>query len=162
MFAVSDQVRMFLATVLTGVILAAAFDWHRAWRAALRPRGWGAHALDFAFVPLGALIVAGGLLAANWGDLRAYAFAGLALGAWAYARLASPILLPVEVGAARHTLAAGRAMVRLALWPYRLGRRAGAGAMRLGHRAAGLSRRVAGKLPKLPRWPSRPTPPPDD
>jgi spore cortex biosynthesis protein YabQ len=158
LFAVSDQLRMFLATVLTGVILAAAFDWHRAWRAVLRPRGWRGHLLDACFVPVGACIVAGGLLAANWGDLRAYALGGLALGAWAYARLASPVVQPVEQASIRGTLAAGRAAVRLALWPYRLGRRTAGGLRRAGLGAAGAARRLAGWAKS--RLPRRPTPPP--
>ncbi len=175
---------MFLATALTGVILAGAFDWHRAWRAVLRPRGWGGHALDLVFVPVGAVIVAGGLLAANWGDLRAYAFGGLILGAWAYVRLASPVLLPVERATAGWTLAAGRAAWRAALWPVRLGRASASRAGRLARGAEATARRAAGwaqrqrprvrqglqarrprmpRMPRLLRLPGRrrgPTPPP--
>ncbi len=178
MYTVADQIRMFLATALTGVILAAAFDWHRAWRAVLRPRGWYGHALDLAFVPFGASIVAGGLLAANWGDLRAYAFCGLVLGAWAYVRLASPVLLPVERATAGWTLAAGRAAWHAVLWPVRAGQVAVTGAERLAQGAGASARRAAGwagrqgprlaeqvraRRPRFPRRPWRrrpPTPPP--
>jgi spore cortex biosynthesis protein YabQ len=164
LFAVAQQLRMFLATALTGVVLAAAFDWHRAWRAALRPRGWRGHVLDLAFVPVGACIVAGGLLAANWGDLRAYAFAGLALGAWAYARLASPVLLAVDVAVVRATLAAGHALLRLLTWPYRVGRRAAGGAGRVGRGVLGRARRMGAGVRSLARragsWLPRPPKPP--
>jgi spore cortex biosynthesis protein YabQ len=136
LFAVTTQAGMFLATALTGVVLAAAFDWLRVWRAVLRPRGAWAHLLDAAFLPVGALVVAGGLLLANWGELRAYALAGIALGAWAWARLGSPLVLPLERAVAAGLLAAGRGLARAVTWPAR--------------RAWRLVRRLARRRPPAP------------
>lgn len=126
MLPTSVHLAMFAITVLTGAILGAAFDWHRAWCATLRLHGWAAHAWDAAFVPIAAVIVGIGILAATWGELRAFTFLGLGVGAWIYARLASPVLLPLATGITRGTWAAATACARAATWPWRLGSKAAA------------------------------------
>ncbi len=83
------QVDTFFITVATGMFLGLVFDFYRVLRAFYRPR-WLLTALaDLAYwlFATGAVFLA--LLYGNWGELRLYAFIGLALGAFGYHRLLS-------------------------------------------------------------------------
>lgn len=85
----------FVVAALTGVAAGLMADAHRALSRAVRLPRYGRHALDVLLVCTLTPLVAVGLLAANWGQLRAYPLAALLAGFGLYLLLGSPFLLPV-------------------------------------------------------------------
>ena len=110
---------VFVLAALTGVALGLAFDGYRGIRRVLRPPRTLGHLLDFVVVLLLLPVAAAGLLAANWGQVRAYPVAGLLLGGAAYLGLGSPVILPVWTATLRGMLRGGAATLALASWPIR-------------------------------------------
>lgn len=104
----------FAVGALTGVALGLLLDAYRAVCRAFRPARLAHHVLDVGLVAAALPVVAGGMLAANWGALRVYPLLAFALGATLYLTLASPLLLPAAVWTitrvARWSVAIGRAV----------------------------------------------------
>lgn len=112
----------FVTAALLGVVLGLFADAYRGLRRSVGPGAVAGAILDVAFVLAMMPVVAGGLLLANWGEMRAYPLLGLGGGLAAYFLLASPIVLPASTWSF-HTLATGvRAVGRTALWPVRAAR----------------------------------------
>ena len=109
----------FAVAALTGVALGLMLDGYRALRRALRPARLLGHFLDVALVAGAVPVLAGGMLAANWGELRVYPVLALALGGALYLALASPVLLPVAVWGIRVVVRAVVAVVRAVTAPFR-------------------------------------------
>jgi spore cortex biosynthesis protein YabQ len=129
------QVYAFLVMVLTGVAVGVCFDLYRSVRGVVRPRRPVARDLgDLAFSLVAFLLVAAGLFLSNWGELRLYAFAGLAAGAALYFELASETVLAVARGvlilAGRGLRRGGRLAFRAATWPWRTAQRLAASVLR--------------------------------
>ena len=104
------QIETFVITVATGMFLGLAFDFYRVLRALYRPR-WLLTALaDLCYwlFATGAVFLA--LLFGNWGELRLYAFIGLALGALGYYRLLSRRAVHLLTGLLRLAAGAVRAV----------------------------------------------------
>ncbi len=83
------QVETFVITVVTGMFLGLVFDFYRVLRALYRPHRLLTALADLAYWLLATGLVFLALLFGNWGELRLYAFIGLALGALGYYRLLS-------------------------------------------------------------------------
>ncbi|HWQ62635.1 MAG TPA: spore cortex biosynthesis protein YabQ [Negativicutes bacterium] len=104
------QVETFVITVATGVFLGLAFDFYRVLRALYRPR-WLLTALaDLVYWLFATGVVFLALLYGNWGELRLYAFIGLALGALGYYRLLSRTAVHLLTGLLRLVAGAVRAV----------------------------------------------------
>jgi len=110
---------VFVVAALTGVTLGLCLDAYRALRVLLRPPRWLGHVLDGLFVAGALPVVAIGLLAANWGEVRAYPLAGLLLGGALYLVCGSPVVLPAATGTLRIGLRVLRAVVAGVSWPVR-------------------------------------------
>ncbi len=105
-----SQIETFVITVATGIFLGVAFDFYRVLRGLYRP-----HWLLTALADLGYWLFATGvvflaLLFGNWGELRLYAFIGLALGAFGYFRLLSRRAVRLLAGLLRLAAGAVRAV----------------------------------------------------
>ncbi len=108
------QVETFVITVATGALLALVFDFYRVLRALYRPHWLLTAAADLAFWLLATGVVFAALLVGNWGELRLYAFIGLAAGAFGYYRLLSRRAVRALTGMMRLATGAVRA-VRMAV-----------------------------------------------
>jgi len=91
------QIYRLLVMTAAGMGMGFGFDVFRAWRGVARPRGWAVHLSDLVFFCFTSVFLAVALVYGNWGELRLYVGAGLALGAVMYFRLGSPLLLAVLV-----------------------------------------------------------------
>jgi|GEM_PF-3844398 len=120
----------FVVAALTGVAVGMVTDAYRALAQALRPPRPARHALDVLFVVVLTPIVAAGLLASNWGALRVYPLAALALGFGLYLALGSPLVLPFLCWLAAGVVGALTGLGRLAAWPVKRLRAAAARVIR--------------------------------
>lgn len=87
------QFYAFFTVVLCGVALAFLFDLLRVARGYFRPNRWLAALADLLFWLAATAAVAGGLLAANWVELRFYVVVGILIGIGLYHWLASDIVV---------------------------------------------------------------------
>jgi hypothetical protein len=146
------QAASFAFLFLTGCVAGIGVDLHRGLLGALRPRRpWRDLADGLCAASAGALLAAG-MLAATWGELRLYALLAIAAGLSAYFALASPLLLPATV----RSVAVGRRVVRRVA---RAATRVGAGAARRATRAVHRVRAALRGAFALRRSPP-PAPPP--
>jgi spore cortex biosynthesis protein YabQ len=83
------QIGTFVITVATGVFLGLVFDFYRVLRALFRLRRLWTALADLVYWLFATVAFFLALLLGNWGELRLYAFIGLAFGAFAYFRLLS-------------------------------------------------------------------------
>jgi spore cortex biosynthesis protein YabQ len=102
------QIGTFAITVATGALLGLVFDFYRVLRALYRPPQMVTALADLAYWLLATGLVFLALLFGNWGELRLYAFIGLALGALGYYRLLSRQAVRLLVGLLRALAAAAR------------------------------------------------------
>lgn len=109
----------FVVAALTGVVCGLMLDAYRGLRRVAAPPAWLGHALDALFVAAVLPVVAAGMLGANWGELRVYPLAGLALGLALYLALGSPVLLPAGTATLRVAVRAVAAAVAALTWPVR-------------------------------------------
>jgi spore cortex biosynthesis protein YabQ len=91
----------FAVLALTGCAAGLSFDLYRALRGAFPPGRWLGHVLDAAYGLGATLLVATGLLAAAWGEIRLYTLLALGTGGAAYFSLASPTVRPLSLRLAR-------------------------------------------------------------
>jgi len=77
---ITYQINAFIVTIVLGMFIGLAFDFFRVIRSFLRLSRSVLFFGDFIFWLIMTLIVFLGLLASNWGEVRAYVFIGLALG----------------------------------------------------------------------------------
>lgn len=84
----------FAFLALTGTAVGLSFDLYRAMRGVRRWPAAPSVAADVAYGLCAGILVAGGLLAATWGEIRAYTVIALTLGGAGYFMLASPAVLP--------------------------------------------------------------------
>ncbi len=85
----NGQIETFVITVVTGMALGLVFDFYRVLRALYRPHWLLTTLADLAYWLLATGLVFLALLFGNWGELRLYAFIGLAFGALGYYRFLS-------------------------------------------------------------------------
>lgn len=85
----NQQFLTFAVMVATGAIVGLIFDFYRIIHKLTRPRQFVTHVTDLLFWLAAAVIIFCALLIANWAELRAYVFIGLAGGAFLYFRLLS-------------------------------------------------------------------------
>lgn len=96
MTGVAHELAMFLATVLSGMVLGLLYDIHRALthpprpRRRLRPRQFVLDILFWLVVTPLAFVL---LVVASLGQLQWHVYLGLAVGLGLYAALGSPLLL---------------------------------------------------------------------
>lgn len=113
MVVVGDDLYAFSVMILAGVGLGFSFDLYRALHLPPRRtrgiRRLGHFLLDVAYGLTAGLWLAAWVVVANWGQLRWYILAGVALGAWTYMYLGSPLVRQVMRATGK---AAGR-LVRL-------------------------------------------------
>lgn len=88
MSALELQLYVFALMLLTGMALGLIFDIYRVLRGLIRLRGLVGDVGDLLVWLLVAPLILVGVLLASWGELRAYIFIGLALGAGLYFFLA--------------------------------------------------------------------------
>ncbi|OIQ10274.1 spore cortex biosynthesis protein YabQ [Neomoorella thermoacetica] len=84
MIPVLDQWQIFLALAGAGMVLAFAFDCYRVGRYFWRPRSLATMVGDALFWLLFTLLTFILLMLINWGEVRAYTFLALVLGALLY------------------------------------------------------------------------------
>jgi len=89
------QFYAFFTVVLCGVTLALLFDLLRVARGFLRPSRLQAAIADLLFWLVATSAVTGGLLAANWAELRFYVLVGILFGLGLYYWLASKTVVLV-------------------------------------------------------------------
>lgn len=104
------QIGTFVITVVTGMLLGLAFDFYRVLRALFRPHWLLTSLADLAYWLFATGVVFLALLLGNWGELRLYAFIGLALGALGYYRLLSRQAVRMLAGLLRLVVGAVRAV----------------------------------------------------
>jgi len=114
---VGDDLYAFSVMTLAGMGLGLSFDLYRAVRYLGRVRGGLSFLFDLGYGLAAGVWLAGCLVAANWGQLRWYAFAGVVLGAWAYSYLGSPLVRYVLRTTGRALRRAGRRLARLVIRP---------------------------------------------
>lgn len=85
----SEQALTFVVTIAIGALLGILFDFYRVVHGLIRPRAVFTSVTDFIYWVVATAIIFFGLLASNWGELRAYVFIGLCGGAIIYFRLLS-------------------------------------------------------------------------
>lgn len=85
----SGQALTFAVTIAIGALLGILFDFYRVVQGLIRPRAVFTSVTDFIYWVVATVIIFFGLLASNWGELRAYVFIGLCGGAIIYFRLLS-------------------------------------------------------------------------
>mgnify|MGYP000976646407 CR=1 FL=1 len=76
----------FAITLVNGAILCLLFDFYQIGRRTLRLRAGLTMAGDILYWLVATIIVYGGLLVGNWGELRLYVWLALGCGALAYHR----------------------------------------------------------------------------
>lgn len=140
------QVVAAVVALLTGVALGLVVDGRRALQVVGRPGRWTGHALDVAAVAAMTPLVAAGLVAADWGALRFFILAAMAVGLWLYLAWGSPLLLPLAVCGLRLVVRGARGGARLLAGPPRVALRAARRPVRrlgifAGRAARGLWRR---------------------
>lgn len=85
------QLFAFLLLVAVGIGVGFLFDVFRVWRRLLYRGRWVQAAGDLVFLALAGVLLAGGLVLANWGELRVFVLLGLMAGLGLYFRLASAV-----------------------------------------------------------------------
>ncbi len=95
MDALSTQLYAFGIVMLAGISLGILFDCFRVIRGLLRPGLLSTPLLDLLFWALAAPVLILYLLLANWGELRGYVAAALALGFFFYKILLGQTVLSV-------------------------------------------------------------------
>lgn len=103
----SEQSLTFAVTIAIGALLGILFDFYRVVLGRVRPRAIFTSVSDFIYWIVATIIVFGGLIASNWGELRAYVFIGLFGGAIIYFKLLS-----------RHITAFFIRFITLAIWAF--------------------------------------------
>ena len=76
----ANQAYIFLATVYVGLLLGLIYDVYRAFRMIIKPGKWFVAVLDLSFWVFAAFLSFFMLFRINGGEIRLYAFIGLALG----------------------------------------------------------------------------------
>lgn len=76
----TNQAYIFLATVYVGLLLGLVYDIYRAARIIMNPGKWFVAIMDLSFWILAAFMTFYTLYKVNSGEIRLYAFIGLALG----------------------------------------------------------------------------------
>ncbi|NLI60356.1 MAG: spore cortex biosynthesis protein YabQ [Clostridiales bacterium] len=93
----TNQAYIFLATVYLGLILGIIYDIYRAFRMVAKPGKWLVAILDLSFWILAAFISFFMLFKVNGGQIRLYAYIGLALGWGLYALIIGSFLVKLLV-----------------------------------------------------------------
>lgn len=89
----TGQVQLFIIIMLTGVGMAAGFDFYRVIRNILRFKLIITSVLDFVYWLMATFVVFAVLLAGNWGEVRFYVFIALLTGAGLYYRFFSRFVM---------------------------------------------------------------------
>jgi len=84
MTPVLEQWQIFLALSGAGLVLAFAFDCYRVGRYFWRPRVLGTYAGDFLLWSIFTVFTFAFILLVNWGEVRAYVFLAIFIGAGLY------------------------------------------------------------------------------
>jgi spore cortex biosynthesis protein YabQ len=92
-----NQAYIFLATVYSGMLLGLVYDIYRAFRMIIRPKRWFIAILDLCFWIFGALLSFFMLFRVNGGEVRLYAFFGLALGWGLYILIVGSLVVKLLV-----------------------------------------------------------------
>lgn len=85
----SEQSVTFAVTIAIGMLLGMLFDFYRIVHGRIKPRTILTSVSDLIYWIVATVIIFVGLVASNWGELRAYVFIGLFSGAIIYFRLLS-------------------------------------------------------------------------
>lgn len=93
MMSLAGQTYAFLMTILAGAIVGFLFDVYRVFRAAFRPKNLATIVTDLLFWIVVTPTVFALLLAANWGELRAYVLLGLGIGLLLYFQALSSVVI---------------------------------------------------------------------
>lgn len=87
----------FVVTIAIGALLGILFDFYRVVHGRVRPRAIFTSVSDFIYWIAATVIIFAGLVASNWGELRAYVFIGLLGGAIIYFRLLSRYITAIFI-----------------------------------------------------------------
>lgn len=95
----SEQTLTFVVSIVIGALLGTLFDFYRVVHGRVKPRAVFTSLGDFVYWIAATVIIFAGLVASNWGELRAYVFIGLLGGAIIYFRLLSRYVTAVIIRA---------------------------------------------------------------
>lgn len=124
MMSLAGQTYAFLMTILAGAVVGLLFDVYRVFRSAFRPRNFATALTDLLFWIVVTPLVFALLLAANWGELRAYVLIGLGAGLLLYYQALSPVVIwclaSALRGIGRLAAAVAFGVLRVVLYPFQL------------------------------------------
>lgn len=109
----SGQVQLFILIMVTGMGMAAGFDFYRVVRNILRLKLILTSVLDLVYWLVATFVVFAVLLAGNWGEVRFYVFIALLTGAGLYYRFFSRFVMTCMVGIIRALVTVGNYLRRI-------------------------------------------------